>query len=223
VNSSSAIADLQSRWRALCDLERARAVESMCQAGMSLRELASHLNCSASLLSYLLRAASAPAEDRELARSGEISTRELVRRAGPMMSRRNSTAREAVAFDREFAAVRASQQIAKWLDKEKITYCDRAKVIEQARLLNVHVDKIALGSLEAYLPDIPLDDVIRMFRPDGQEPDGDPSVAWYSEWLARWSLHGIQDGVVRSRALEIARCTLLICFTSNLAIEDGPC
>jgi len=38
-DSSSAVADLRSRWHALCDLDRARAAQSMREAGVSLREL----------------------------------------------------------------------------------------------------------------------------------------------------------------------------------------
>jgi hypothetical protein len=105
----STVADLQSRWHALCDLERSRAIQAIHQAGMSLRELASHLNWSASLLSYLLRAASAPPEDRELVRSGEISTRELVRRIGTSVGHSISVSHEAIAFDREHTAFQASR------------------------------------------------------------------------------------------------------------------
>lgn len=183
----------------------------MRRAGMSLRELASHLNCSASLLSYLLRAAQAPAKDRELARSGEISTRELVRRSGSQARRPVPVTREALEFESEYATVQASRVIAHWLDEQKLTGGDRAKVIEQARLRNVHAEESALGSLEAYLPDIPLDELMRIFRPGWQDSEGAHSVAWFSEWLARWSLHGIPNDAVRARALEIAFSTSLIC------------
>jgi transposase-like protein len=204
-DTGSAIADLRSRWHALCDLDRARAVQSIYQAGMSLRELASHLNCSRSLLSYLLRAASAPVEDREIARSGEISTRELVRRAVSSGRHPASISHEAVAFDREHTAIQASRAITDWLDEQRITRTDRVKIIDVARSSNVNSDTLVLGSLEGYLPDIPLDEIIRIFRPGESESEGAHSVAWFSEWLARWSLHGIPDDVVRFRALEIAR------------------
>jgi hypothetical protein len=192
----------------------------MRETGMSLRKLAPYLNCSASLLSYLSKAAQAPAEDRELARSGEISTRELVRRVS-WLSRRASIAREALAFDNECAAVQASRAIAHWLDEQKLTCSDRTKVIEQARLLNVHVDDLALGTLEACLPDIPLDELIRIFRPGWQDSEGAHSVAWFSEWLARWSLHGIPNDVVRARALEIAFSALLVCSIKLPAVQES--
>src|SRR5664279_2569609 len=113
-----AVLDLRARWHALCDLDRARAVQSIHQDGMSLRALGPLLNCSPSLLSHLLRAARAPAEDRERARCGEISTRELARRAGTSQTRSTSTQYESIAFESELAAVRASQAITRWLDEE---------------------------------------------------------------------------------------------------------
>jgi transposase-like protein len=211
---SSAVADLQSRWHELCDLDRARAVQSILETGVSLRKLATHLNCSASLLSYLLKAAKALVEDRELARFGEISTRELVRRTGSSRGRSTSKAREAIAYDRECAAIQASHAITKWLDEQKLTYAERAKVLSQAQLLNVDADEIVLGSLEGFLPDVPLDEVIRIFRPSGLEWDRANSVGWHSEWLAHWSLHGILDDVIRVRAFEIASSALLLVVPS---------
>ncbi len=171
---------------------------------MSLRELAPHLNCSPSLLSYLLRAARASAEDRELARSGAISTRELVRRTGSSAARARSIHGEAIAFDCECAAVQAGQAITNWFDEEKVASADRQQVIAQACSYQASAEMPDLGSLEAYLPDIPLDEVIRLFRPDHIETDGNPSVAWLAEWLALWTLHGVLDDSVRIRALKLA-------------------
>lgn len=203
-DTRSDIGDLQSRWRTLCDLDRARAVQSIHRADVSLRELASHLNCSPSLLSHLLRAAGAPALDRELARSGEISTRELVRRARISANRSRSIYGEAIAFDREYAVIQASHAITKWFDEQKVESTDREQVIEQACSCQASDNMPDLGSLGAYLPDIPLDEVIRLFRPAHIENDRNRSVSWFAEWLALWTLHGVLDDRVRTRALELA-------------------
>ena len=206
IDVSRAVADLQSRWHTLCDLDRARAVLSIYQTGMSLRELAPKLNCSPSLLSHLLRALEAAAEDRELARSGEISTRELVRRVRSSGTRATSSMQgEAIAFDHECAAVQASQAIARWFDEENVASTDRDNIVEQACLLLVTADMPEIGSVESYLPDIPLGEVIRLFRPARLSIDGDSATALLSEWLALWTLHGILDDWVRARALELAR------------------
>jgi hypothetical protein len=66
-------------------------------------------------------------------------------------------------------------------------------------------DKSAVGSLAADLPDIPLKEIIRMFRPALLETDEDWTVALFAQWLALWTLHGISDDRVRARALELAR------------------
>jgi hypothetical protein len=202
IEVSRAVEDLQSRWHTLCDLDRARAVQSIHQAGMSFQELAPKLNCSPSLLSHLLRALEAPAEDRELARSGDISTRELVRKA---QSSGFSMQREARAFDYEREVMKASQAIMRWFNEENVASADREQVVEQAFLLLVNADTSEAGPLEAYLPDIPLGEVIRLFRPACLGIDGDSGLALLSEWLALWTLHGILDDRVRARALELAR------------------
>ena len=205
---SSGVADLQSRWHTLCDLDRARAIQSMYQSGIRLRELAPLLNCSTSLLSNLLRAAEAPAEDRELARHGDISTRELVRRAGASGTRSTHMQREARALDYEREVMKASQAIMRWFNEENVPSTDREQVIDNACLRLSNVDKLDLGLLEADLPDIPLDAVIRLFRPALFGVDGDRSIACHAEWLAQWTLHGILDDGIRIRAIELARTGL---------------
>lgn len=147
----------------------------------------------------------APAEDRELARWGVISTRELVRRSRSSGAGSTSRRREAIAFEREHAAFLASQAITKWLDEEEIAGADREQVIEQAFLHLADADKSAVGSLAADLPDIPLKEIIRMFRPALLETDEDWTVALFAQWLALWTLHGILDDRVRARALELVR------------------
>ena len=48
--SSSAVADLQAHWFKLSDLDRARAVFSIKQSGISIRNIARQLHLSESLL-----------------------------------------------------------------------------------------------------------------------------------------------------------------------------
>ena len=78
--TSFSVADLQSQWHKLPDLDRARAVYEIKQSGVSTRQIALQLHLSESLLRHLLSALLAPREDRFLASQGKISTNELVRR-----------------------------------------------------------------------------------------------------------------------------------------------
>lgn len=81
-DTSLALADLWSRWHTLDDLDRAQAIKSNHQSGVSLRKLASFLNCSPSLLTHLLQVGQAPLEDRVLARRGELSAGHCAPRQG---------------------------------------------------------------------------------------------------------------------------------------------
>jgi lambda repressor-like predicted transcriptional regulator len=106
-NTSFAIVDLQSRWHTLDDLNRAQAIKVIHQSGVSLRNLASRLNCSPSLLTHLLQAAQAPIEDQVLAGQGALSTRALWRAAKAVGTWRIALHPEEIAFERERAAVQS--------------------------------------------------------------------------------------------------------------------
>jgi len=106
-DTNFAITDLQSRWHTLNDLDRAQAIKPIHQSGMSLRNLASRLNCSPSLLTHLLQAAQAPIEDQVLAGQGALSTRALWRAAKALGARRIALHPEEIAFERERAAVQS--------------------------------------------------------------------------------------------------------------------
>jgi transposase-like protein len=203
-DAKAAVSDLRSRWHLLCDLDRARAVEIIHENGMSLSELAPKLNCSASLLSYLLRASRAPVEDRELARSGAISTRELVRRSRTSGTRLKTRQHEAIEFEHQRAVVQASKAIVAWLSDEDVQSDSRIKVIEQAAMLLTTITESDLGDLNALLPDLPLKEVMQLFRPHERATSESSRTARYAKWLALWTHHGIPDNRMCSAALEAA-------------------
>ena len=71
MSNTLSIAQLQSDWFKLSDLDRARAVLTIHQSGISIRKIAAQLQLSESLLRHLLLALRAPACDRDLARQGQ--------------------------------------------------------------------------------------------------------------------------------------------------------
>ena len=71
-DTASAVADLKQKWPTLHDVDRARAVHAIHQAGTSLRQLAKELNCSPTHVRNLNQAALAPVVDRIRARKGLI-------------------------------------------------------------------------------------------------------------------------------------------------------
>src|ERR1035438_878283 len=153
------VADLQSRWYSLHDLDRAQAVKSIHQSGVSLRALSASLNCSPSLLTHLLQAGQAPLEDRLLAHQGLLSTRGLVRRARTVGTRRTALHREEIAFERELEALQFSQAIGRWLDEEGVASGDRERVVEQAAVLS------SPGAVKGALP---LNDMAKWAQVDGR-------------------------------------------------------
>ena len=194
------VADLQSRWCSLHDLDRAQAIKSIHQSGVSLRAPSSSLNCSPSLLTHLLHAGQARPEDCLLARQGMLSTRALARRARTVGARRTAIHREEIAYERELAELRFSQAIGRWLDEEGVESADRERVVEQAAVLSS-----PRGVKGALLPN----DMATCPQVDGRSswptrPDRDDidPVAPLARRLALWAFQGISDAQVRDRSEE---------------------
>ena len=202
--SSSAVADLQGKWHTLHDLDRARAVYMIHQTGVSLRELAKALNCSPSLLGYLLVALQAPATDRALARDGRISTRELTRRARTTGIRRATRHREALELDRERAALVGRQAILNWLAAENIFSSYGEQIVEEARWSLAIAEQTGKLPRGAAPPDMLTTDIIQRCRPAEPKRDSISFVAWYAYWLALWAFFAFPDAQVRLPALDLA-------------------
>jgi AraC-like DNA-binding protein len=203
-DTSFAVADLQSRWCALSDLDRAQAIKSIHQSGVSLRKLASFLNCSPSLLTHLLQAGQAPLEDRVLARRGELSTRALVRRARATGTRRAAMHREAIAFERESEARRHSQAIKRWLGEQGVADADRGQVIERACLHLSPPEWTERLPLVAIPAGMSADNSVRTCLPTQPDPTEVGFAAGIAWQLAHWVAAGISDHQLRQRALELA-------------------
>ena len=210
--ASFAIADLQSRWYTLDDLDRAQAIKSIHQSGVSLRKLASFLNCSPSLLTHLLQAGQAPLEDRVLARRGELSTRALVRRARATGTRRTAMHREAIAFEREQTAIQDSRSILNWLAEHCVADADQEQIIERARLYLFLVEGAWPISPVAMSACKLADKTVRMQRPAQSDLAEIGLFAGFARQLADWALGGITDPQIRQRAFELARDELTNCL-----------
>jgi hypothetical protein len=100
---------------------------------------------------------------------------------------------------------RPARQITRWFDEAEVALVHREQVIEQACLHPANTEELDLGLQGAHLPDIPLDEVIRLFRPAFLEPNMALPLARLVQWPAEWTSHGILDDRVRARALELAR------------------
>jgi transposase-like protein len=202
--TSSAVADLQSQWHTLHDLDRARAVHAIHQDGASLRELANALNCSDSLLRHLLTALQAPPADRSLARQGKISTNELVRRSEAAGIRRSSMHREAREFERTQASRQACRTICNWLGAEQMSGPYGEQIVDEARRQLAIAGMTGKFPKDAAPPDMPAEEIIQCCRPPQAGINELSSTAWFGAWLARWTYYAFTDTSIRDTALDLA-------------------
>jgi transposase-like protein len=201
---SSAIADLQSTWHTLNDLDRGRAVFAIQQDGTRLRELARKLNCNESLLRRLLKAIQAPIEDQLLARQGTISTSELIRRAKAAGDRRTANEHEALDLERTQNALRGSKAICAWLVQERVSGGFGEQILCEAQRLLADAEQTNRFPHGAAPLDMPVEEIIQKCKPEGPTTDAVDLVARFAFWLALWAYYAITDSNVRYRAFELA-------------------
>ena len=198
------IAEVQADWAKLCDLDRAKAIKSIIRSGMSIRQIATHLNCSDSLLRHLLSALDAPIEDRVLARQGKISTNDLVRRAKAAGLKRKARHREEVALERERSARHGANQISNWLAEHSLQGGRGEHVIEDVRW--EYACREFDGSLPQFAASVEtgLNELIGRCKPTRPMDDNADFLNWFHEWLCRWTFFAFPDPYVRDSALDIA-------------------
>ena len=202
--TSSAVADLQSQWHTLPDLDRAKAVLAIKQSGISTRQIAQHLDCSDSLLRHLLAALQAPPADRLLLRQGKISTNELVRRSKAAGIRRSSMHREAREFERAQASRQACRTICGWLAAERISKPYGEQIVDEARRLFAQAEQDGKFPPGAAPADMPTAEIINRCRPAELKTDAFSFIARYAWWLTRWTYYAFTDISVRDTALDLA-------------------
>ena len=202
--TSSAVADLQSQWHTLPDLDRAKAVLAIKQSGISTRQIAQHLDCSDSLLRHLLAALQAPPADRLLLRQGKISTNELVRRSKAAGIRRTAMHRKTREFERTQASRRACKKICDWLAAEQMSGPYGEQIVNGARHLFAKAEQDGKFPKDAAPTDMPTAEIIKRCRPAELKTDAISFVARHAWWLARWAYYAFTDTSVRDTALDLA-------------------
>lgn len=135
VGSSSAVEDLKTNWENLNHVVRALKVHALHKTGWSFRRLEQALGRSASLLRNLDKAAQAPKEDLDLARKGQISTRELTRRSKAAAIQRAANDKETLNKSRIRRAHSAAKVICKWQEEQQLWPAHGQAIIEEARII----------------------------------------------------------------------------------------
>lgn len=198
------LSELQTKWCELCDMDRAHAVHEIYKAGTSFRALARALNCSLSLIRHLDLAAQAPLDDRNLARQGKMSTRELVRRAKAVNLQQTSRENEALEFERIQAANAGCRLICNWLEIENIPKGHGEQVIQEAQRSLATAERKKKFPKYPAPRDMPPTEIIRLSGPPQTVRDSFDVVTLYGAWLTRWVWYVFPDVTVRDRALDLA-------------------
>jgi len=200
---SSSIDELASDWQYLNDVQRGEKLLEL-RGKTSLRALANQLPCSESHLRNLICAGRAPLTDRILAKSGEISTRELVKRSKAADKIRIATEEEALDRKRTKEAQKWCEMICEWLETKGL-FCSQGEVVvDEARRELFQAE--CTGDLPQGGPakDLMIQEIIQRSRPPRPKLDEFSEIAWYGTWLGRWTYFAIADTVVRDRALGLA-------------------
>jgi len=201
MTNTPSIVQLQSDWFKLSDLDRASAVLTINQSGISIRKVATQLKLSESLLRHLLYALQAPAGDQVLAREGKISTNELVRRARPSQ-RRSPHHSATLELERAQKIHEATDLICDWLLQTKMFAPVREMIVKEAQRKFLAMKEARLLPSLAAPHDTPVSQIIKRAKPPAD--DTIDIVAWFAQWLCKWSFFAFPDENVRAAALDLA-------------------
>ena len=192
MTNSSSIAQLQSDWFKFSDLDRASAVQSIKQSGVSIRKVAARLQFSEALLRHLLQALQAPACDQVLARQGKISTNELVRRA------------KAGLFPAKHHETRmAADLICDWLLQTNLFGPAREMIVKEVQRKFRMMKEAGLHSTAVAPPGTSVSRIIKCTEP-APLTDDSIDIAWFAQWLCKWSFFAFPDEDIRDSALDLA-------------------
>ncbi len=203
MTNTRSIAQLQSDWFGLSDLDRARAVLAINQAGISIRKIAKQLHLSESLLRHLLQALQAPASDLDLARQGKISTNELVRRA-KSTSLRRAEDRPAAALARAREIPEAADLICGWLLQTQLYGPARQMIVKEVQRKFLFMKEAGLHPSVAAPPAMPAFQIIERTQPPALKGNSIDIIGWFAQWLTQWSFFAFPNEDVRDNALGLA-------------------
>jgi hypothetical protein len=117
ISADQAIEKLTHDWNQLSDVDRALSLGRIKRSGLSNRKLATMLGRSESLIRRLLLLLPAPAADLIVARAGQISTNELIRRAKAHIQRQAVRQQALRQQQRQRQATKAAKLISNWLNQ----------------------------------------------------------------------------------------------------------
>jgi hypothetical protein len=191
-------------WLQLADVDRALAVAAIRRSGASIRQIARELGPNESNLRHLLKTLDGSLEDQDLARRGQISTTELIRRGQAANMQRAAQKDQELLSKRARSTRRGTDLICDWICEQQISGPDGELIIEEVRREFATRNQLNKNPEYPKRAAPPLPELIKRRRPERPLPKDESSIDWYHEWLFRWSFFAFRDAVVRDQALEKA-------------------
>jgi len=200
---AEAFSQLQASWHTLDFVDRGYAILSLIKAGVSRRYLARELDCSEGLIRSYLSGLEASPADLQLARRGEISLRELIRRAtgrGTHTQKSNERSTDPVGQNGSAAPATADvTTVLDWLRKDPLRNANACLILNEVlRALEISERNNHLPALSVPFG-MKTEEVIECCRPSLNKFDH--YIAWCANWLGWWVVCLIPEAVRRREAL----------------------
>lgn len=202
----SAVLDQETRSKVLSDPDRARAIALLCEAGLSIDEIALALNCNTTLVvSLSLRRArwsEEPAYRPPGARLAKWDLWSHSRNEQGLLLYRPPQTDKAIARHDQRIAGHLSREIRRWLSSIELTNSDRQAVIEQAGL---RLDQTPVNKRDEYVFNVGrvVAELLEIWRPNASASIDRDFNALLGRWLASWIRFWISKAAVWDRALDL--------------------
>jgi hypothetical protein len=196
------IAQLQSDWFGFSDLDRATAIRAIHQTGVSIRSIAAQLHFSEALLRHLLQTLLASASDQALARKGKISTNELARRAKAGL--RPTKHHQSLTIDRDREIRIAADHTCDWLLQTQLFGPAREMIVKEVQRKFRMMKEAGLHPAAVARHNPAVSKIIVHTKPPVHVEESVDIVAWFAQWLCKWSFSAFPDKDIRDSALDLA-------------------
>jgi hypothetical protein len=132
------------------------------------------------------------------ARRGKLSTNKLLHRAKAHLDRQAARQQADRQQERQRQIAEAAKLISNWLNQTELNGPACVVMIDEVRW--VFAAREAVGALPAPVTvNLPLDEIIRRSKP-AEDPEID-IVAWFAQWLCRWTFFAFSNPDIRDQAL----------------------
>ena len=208
-----AVTELKKAWSDLDDMDRAVRITQILDAGVGRRALARAVGCSEGLIRQLRIAADATNDEKQQARRGELSTRQLIEKVLARRKEQEAIDRSNLKSEHQLAAQQAATTIVNWLLAELPSAAEQ--VLDEANRLLADAERAGKLPTKRAPDGMPVADIIAHLRPKNLLDDkpGDIYVAdiplgRYGTWLCHWAFFAFPQPELRHEALRLAKSHL---------------